>query len=238
MRLCWHVSSYWQLGVRACWDALNSASALSMLGACLERPLRVVFHGGRPNHCKANLVAGVHTVVGPLHADANFWTYCAEGASKNGQSCRQPDRWCWLDPVKLCNQHQLSLYHVWRDRRAGVGILYGIPIAVVIRWFPDLKGLAVGLTVLGFGMPALVTAPLTHVLIETYGILQTFLILGIALLVAQVLMLSRAAVPTCRAGGWRAGKRGCCRQRKELHPPRDAENVVQSGSVPSNTIGS
>ena len=83
---------------------------------------------------------------------------------------------------------------------AGVGILYGIPIAVVIRWFPDLKGLAVGLTVLGFGMPALVTAPLAHALIETYGILQTFLILGIALLVAQVLMSLVLRFPPA---GWR-----------------------------------
>jgi MFS family permease len=71
---------------------------------------------------------------------------------------------------------------------AGVGIVYGIPIAVVARWFPDLKGLAVGLTVLGFGVSALVMAPLAHLLIEAYGILNTFLILGIAFLVALVLM--------------------------------------------------
>src|SRR5512135_3494913 len=58
---------------------------------------------------------------------------------------------------------------------AGVGIVYGIPIAVVARWFPDLKGLAVGITVLGFGVSALVTAPIAHLLIETYGILKTFL---------------------------------------------------------------
>ena len=43
---------------------------------------------------------------------------------------------------------------------AGVGIVYGIPIAVVTKWFPDLKGLTVGLTVLGFGVSALVMAPL------------------------------------------------------------------------------
>ena len=71
---------------------------------------------------------------------------------------------------------------------AGVGIVYGIPIAVVTRWFPDLKGLAVGLTVLGFGLSALVTALLAHALIETYGILRTFFILGIGFLVSLVLM--------------------------------------------------
>ena len=41
---------------------------------------------------------------------------------------------------------------------AGVGIVYGIPIAVVTRWFPDMKGIAVGITVLGFGASALITA--------------------------------------------------------------------------------
>ena len=83
---------------------------------------------------------------------------------------------------------------------AGVGIVYGIPIAVVTRWFPDLKGLAVGLTVLGFGVSALVMAPLAHVLIETYGILNTFLILGIAFLVLLVLMSLILQFPPA---GWR-----------------------------------
>ena len=83
---------------------------------------------------------------------------------------------------------------------AGVGIVYGIPIAVVARWFPDLKGLAVGLTVLGFGVSALVMAPLAHVLIETYGILNTFLILGIGILVALVLMSLILRFPPA---GWR-----------------------------------
>ena len=32
----------------------------------------------------------------------------------------------------------------------GVGITYGVPMAVMARWFPDRKGLAVGLTVVGF----------------------------------------------------------------------------------------
>ena len=54
---------------------------------------------------------------------------------------------------------------------AGVGIVYGIPIAVVTRWFPDMKGLAVGITVLGFGASALVTAYAASNLIATQGVL-------------------------------------------------------------------
>src|SRR5271166_1421214 len=56
---------------------------------------------------------------------------------------------------------------------AGVGIVYGIPIAVATRWFPDMKGLAVGITVSGFGVSALVTAPLAQALIQNNGVLST-----------------------------------------------------------------
>lgn len=71
---------------------------------------------------------------------------------------------------------------------AGVGIVYGIPIAVAARWFPDLKGLAVGITVMGFGVSALVTAPLAQALIQSDGVLRTFFILGIFFLVALVVL--------------------------------------------------
>jgi MFS transporter, OFA family, oxalate/formate antiporter len=63
---------------------------------------------------------------------------------------------------------------------AGIGIVYGVPISVTARWFPDLKGLTVGLTVVGFGLSPLITAPLAKFLIDTYGIDSTFRILGVA----------------------------------------------------------
>ncbi len=51
----------------------------------------------------------------------------------------------------------------------GSGIIYGTPLAVIARWFPDCKGLAVGLTVMGFGLSPVLTAPLVHYLIDTSG---------------------------------------------------------------------
>jgi MFS family permease len=81
----------------------------------------------------------------------------------------------------------------------GVGIMYGLPIAVVARWFPDRKGLAVGLTVLGFGVSALVTAPIAQSLIQSSGVLQTFQTLGIVFsLVLIVLSLTLKFPPA----GW------------------------------------
>ncbi len=69
---------------------------------------------------------------------------------------------------------------------SGVGLAYGGPIAVSTRWFPDRKGLAVGLTVAGFGASPFVTANLARPLIESHGPLYTFGVMGIAFLVIVV----------------------------------------------------
>ena len=62
---------------------------------------------------------------------------------------------------------------------AGVGIAYGAPLTVVTRWFPEKKGIVIGLVLLGFGLSPLLTAPIARALVEQYGVTQTFLILGV-----------------------------------------------------------
>jgi MFS family permease len=73
---------------------------------------------------------------------------------------------------------------------AGVGIIYGVPIAVAAKWFPDKKGLAVGLTVMGFGLSALIMAPLMRSLIAnaSVGPMKTFTYLGIAFTAILILL--------------------------------------------------
>ncbi len=78
---------------------------------------------------------------------------------------------------------------------AGVGIVYGVPIAVTAKWFPDKKGLAVGLTVIGFGLSPLVTAPLAKTLIDSYGISSTFQILGGAFTLILLVIASQLKFP-------------------------------------------
>jgi MFS family permease len=63
---------------------------------------------------------------------------------------------------------------------AGVGIAYGAPMRVVTRWFPEKKGFAVGIILGGFGLSPVITAPVARYLIESYGIMQSFKILGIS----------------------------------------------------------
>lgn len=61
----------------------------------------------------------------------------------------------------------------------GVGFGYIVPIAVLVKWFPDRRGLITGIAVGGFGAGALVFAPLATRLIQSVGVLQTFAWLGI-----------------------------------------------------------
>jgi len=82
----------------------------------------------------------------------------------------------------------------------GVGIAYGVPVAVSARWFPDKKGLAVGLTVLGFGFSAFLIANLADFLIAQYGIMNTFRIFGIAFIALIVLLALPLRFP---AQGWK-----------------------------------
>jgi OFA family oxalate/formate antiporter-like MFS transporter len=65
----------------------------------------------------------------------------------------------------------------------GVGFSYIVPVAVLVKWFPDRRGLITGIAVGGFGAGALVTAPVATHLIQRVGVLQTFAYLGVAYLV-------------------------------------------------------
>jgi len=65
---------------------------------------------------------------------------------------------------------------------AGIGLAYVCPIAVGVKWFPDMKGVITGLAVAGFGFGALIWVKLAgqwgH-LIESMGVQQTWLVFGI-----------------------------------------------------------
>jgi len=62
----------------------------------------------------------------------------------------------------------------------GLGFGYIVPVAVLLKWFPDKRGLITGVAVGGFGAGALVTAPLAARLIQSIGVLSTFAYLGVA----------------------------------------------------------
>jgi OFA family oxalate/formate antiporter-like MFS transporter len=68
----------------------------------------------------------------------------------------------------------------------GLGFSYIVPVAVLVKWFPDRRGLITGIAVGGFGAGALVTAPVATALIQRVGVLPTFAYLGISFLIVTV----------------------------------------------------
>jgi OFA family oxalate/formate antiporter-like MFS transporter len=62
----------------------------------------------------------------------------------------------------------------------GLGLGYIVPVATLVKWFPDKRGLITGVAVTGFGSGALITAPIATRLIASVGTLRTFAILGAA----------------------------------------------------------
>src|SRR6202790_1036809 len=68
----------------------------------------------------------------------------------------------------------------------GLGFAYIVPVAVLVKWFPDRRGLITGIAVGGFGAGALITAPVATRLIQSVGVLSTFAYLGVAYLLVTV----------------------------------------------------
>ncbi len=61
---------------------------------------------------------------------------------------------------------------------AGLGIGYISPVSMLVKWFPDRRGMATGLAIMGFGFASAISGPAIKVLIDAVGVSSTFYILG------------------------------------------------------------
>ena len=92
----------------------------------------------------------------------------------------------------------------------GVGFAYVTPIATCIKWFPDKRGMIVGLAVMGFGAGSLIFAPLLEALIGTDAsryretIPRTFMVMAAIFLVCVIGSAQFYRVPPAgwRPAGW------------------------------------
>ena len=87
---------------------------------------------------------------------------------------------------------------------AGVGFAYVTPIACLIKWFPDMRGLMTGMAVLGFGAGSMIGAPVGTALIEQMGVYGTFATFGVAFGLLVVLSGAMLRNPPAgyRPAGW------------------------------------
>ncbi|MDB0580000.1 L-lactate MFS transporter [Salinicoccus roseus] len=60
----------------------------------------------------------------------------------------------------------------------GLGIGYITPVSTLVKWFPDRRGMATGLAIMGFGFAAMLASPAMEFMIETFSIAMTFYVLA------------------------------------------------------------
>src|SRR6202166_1267780 len=67
----------------------------------------------------------------------------------------------------------------------GLGLGYISPVSTLVKWFPDRRGMATGMAIMGFGGGAMIGAPLANILINYFktptdvGVWQTFVVMGV-----------------------------------------------------------
>jgi MFS family permease len=97
---------------------------------------------------------------------------------------------CWCGGLVISAvgvmTHQLWLMWLGSGVIGGVGLGLGYisPVSTLIKWFPDRRGMATGMAIMGFGGGAMIGSPLAALLMEHYasptsvGVWETFLTLA------------------------------------------------------------
>ncbi len=138
---------------------------------------------------------------------------------------------CWAGGLMLgaigVITHQLWLLWIGPGVIGGVGLGLGYisPVSTLIKWFPDRRGMATGMAIMGFGGGAMIGSPLAAMLMSYFrtstsvGVWQTFVVMGLGYFVYMTAGAFGYRVPPAgwRPDGWT--------------PPASANAMITSGNV-------
>ena len=104
--------------------------------------------------------------------------------------------------------HQITLMWLGSGLIGGIGLGLGYisPVSTLIKWFPDRRGMATGMAIMGFGGGAMIGAPLADKLMKYFatptsvGVWQTFLVMAA---IYFVFMMAGALAYRIPAAGWK-----------------------------------
>ncbi len=77
----------------------------------------------------------------------------------------------------------------------GLGVGYITPVSTLVKWFPDNRGFATGLAIMGFGFASMIAGPVMQLLVQHIGLAANFLILGAVYLLIMTLSSLYLAPP-------------------------------------------
>jgi MFS family permease len=119
---------------------------------------------------------------------------------------------CWAGGLVLgaigIYVHQLWLMWLGSGVIGGIGLGLGYisPVSTLVKWFPDRRGMATGMAIMGFGGGAMIGAPLANLLMNYFksptsvGAWQTFLAMGAIYFFFMMVGAFRYRLPPA---GWR-----------------------------------
>jgi MFS family permease len=104
--------------------------------------------------------------------------------------------------------HQLWLMWLGAGVIGGIGLGLGYisPVSTLVKWFPDRRGMATGMAIMGFGGGAMIGAPLANLLMNYFktptsvGVWETFVAMGVIYFVFMMIGAFRYRLPPA---GWR-----------------------------------
>jgi MFS family permease len=88
----------------------------------------------------------------------------------------------------------------------GLGLGYISPVSTLIKWFPDRRGMATGMAIMGFGGGAMIGSPLAADLMKYFatptdvGVMQTFIVMAV---IYFVFMMAGALTYRVPETGWK-----------------------------------
>jgi len=92
----------------------------------------------------------------------------------------------------------------------GLGLGYISPVSTLIKWFPDRRGMATGMAIMGFGGGAMIGSPLAAMLMKSFatptsvGVAQTFVVMGVIYFIYMMVGAMSYRVPASdwKPAGW------------------------------------
>jgi len=104
--------------------------------------------------------------------------------------------WCGGLLVSAIGVYTHQLWLMWLGSGViggiGLGLGYISPVSTLIKWFPDRRGMATGMAIMGFGGGAMIGAPLADILMNIFrtptsvGVWQTFVAMAVIYFVFMV----------------------------------------------------
>ncbi|WP_342727449.1 OFA family MFS transporter [Bradyrhizobium sp. B097] len=138
---------------------------------------------------------------------------------------------CWAGGLVIgalgVYTHQLWLMWLGSGVIGGVGLGLGYisPVSTLVKWFPDRRGMATGMAIMGFGGGAMIGAPLADKLMSYFktptsvGVWETFLAMGAIYFVFMMIGAFRYRIPPA---GW---------QPEGWTPPAKANAMISTKNV-------